>query len=247
MRASISIDSLTKKYGDVVAVDGLSLEVGEGELFGLLGPNGAGKTTTINVLCGILEPTSGHVTVGGHDVVKELSEVKEAIGVCPQDTAVYSFLTIRENIELFGKMHAMTNDRLEKNLEYVLEKMRLLEWANKRAGACSGGIKRRLNMAMGLIHDPEIVFLDEPTVGMDVQARHAVWDFIKELKTRNKTVVLTTHYIEEAEQLCDRVAIVDHGKLVALGTPTQLESKSKEKHLEDVFLKLTGSDVRGEE
>jgi ABC-2 type transport system ATP-binding protein len=231
----------------VIAVDGLSLEVGEGELFGLLGPNGAGKTTTINVLCGILEPTSGHVNVGGHDVVRELSDVKEAIGVCPQDTAVYPFLTIKENIELFGKMHAMPSDRLEQNLEYVMGKMRLLEWANKRAGACSSGIKRRLNMAMGLIHDPEIVFLDEPTVGMDVQARHAVWDFTKELKTRNKTVVLTTHYIEEAEQLCDRVAIIDHGKLIALGTPAQLESKSKEKHLEGVFLKLTGSDVRGEE
>jgi len=169
MRVSILIDNLTKKYGDVTAVDGLSLQIGEGELFGLLGPNGAGKTTTINVLCGILEPTGGRVTVGGHDVTNELSKVKEAIGVCPQDTAVYPFLTIKENIELFGDLHAMPDDKLRKNLEYVLEKMRLLEWADKRAGACSGGIKRRLNMAMGLIHDPEIVFLDEPTVGMDVQ------------------------------------------------------------------------------
>ena len=247
MDSSVVVQDLTEKYGDFVAVDRLNLDIGEGEIFGLLGPNGAGKTTTISVLCGILKPTSGCVSVGGHDVNRELQKVKESIGVCPQDTAVYPFLTIRENIELFGNLHAMPNDKLKENLGYVLEKMRLLEWADKRAGACSGGIKRRLNMAMGLIHDPEIVFLDEPTVGMDVQSRHAVWDFIKELKARNKTVVLTTHYIEEAEQLCDRVAIVDHGKLVALGTPAQLESKSKEKHLEDVFLKLTGSDVRGEE
>jgi ABC-2 type transport system ATP-binding protein len=242
--AAIVIDNLTKKFEDVTAVDGLSLKVEKGELFGLLGPNGAGKTTTINVLCGLLEPTSGRVSVGGYDVLKEPEKVKELIGVCPQDTAVFSYLTGRENVELFGNLHAMPKEKLKKNADELLNKMSLFEDAKRRVGKYSGGMRRRINLIMALVHDPEIAFLDEPTVGMDPQSRRAVWSFIRELKTQNKTVVLTTQYMEEAEELCDRVGIIDYGKLIALDSPKQLKDKSGTKNLEEVFIQLTGRKIR---
>jgi ABC-2 type transport system ATP-binding protein len=242
----IVIENLTKKFEDVTAVDGLSLEIEKGELFGLLGPNGAGKTTAIKVLCGLLEPSSGSAHVGGYDVRKDTSKVKELIGVCPQDTAAYSFLSGRENVELFGNLHAMPKEKLKKNTDGLLEKMSLAEDANRRFGKYSGGMKRRINLIMALVHDPEIAFLDEPTVAMDPQSRHAVWDFIRELKNRGKTIILTTHYMEEAEGLCDRVGIIDHGKLIALGSPKQLKDKFKAKDLEEVFIGLTGRKIREE-
>ena len=245
-KVAIVVDNLTKRFEDLTAVDGLSLEVEKGELFGLLGPNGAGKTTTINVLCGILEATSGSVRVSGYDVRKETGKVKELIGVCPQDTAVFSHLTGRENVELFGNLHAMQKDKLRKNADDLLRKMGLLEDAQRRVGKYSGGMRRRINLIMALVHDPEIAFLDEPTVGMDPQSRRAVWDFIKELKKRNKTVVLTTHYMEEAEELCNRVGIIDYGKLIALGAPEQLKTKFRGKNLEEVFIQLTGRRIREE-
>lgn len=244
--SAIVIDNLTKRFEDVTAVDGLSLEVEKGELFGLLGPNGAGKTTTINVLCGLLEPTSGSVSVGGYDVRKKTGKVKELIGVCPQDTAVFSHLTGRENVELFGNLHAMQKEKLKKNADDLLRKMGLLEDAKRRVGKYSGGMRRRINLIMALVHDPEIAFLDEPTVGMDPQSRRAVWGFIKELKKRNKTVILTTHYMEEAEELCDRVGIIDYGKLIALDSPKQLKAKFRAKNLEEVFIQLTGRRIREE-
>lgn len=243
---AIVIDKLTKKFEDVTAVDGLSLEVEKGELFGLLGPNGAGKTTTINVLCCIYEPTSGSVSVGGYDVRKEPEKVKELIGVCPQDTAVFPYLTGRENVELFGNLHAMNKEKLKKSTDGLLERMGLSEDAKRRVGKYSGGMRRRINLIMALVHDPEIAFLDEPTVGMDPQSRRAVWNFIKELKKQNKTVILTTHYMEEAEELCDRVGVIDHGKLIALGAPEQLKAKFKAKNLEEVFIQLTGRRIREE-
>lgn len=242
----IVIENLTKKFEDVTAVDGLSLEIEKGELFGLLGPNGAGKTTALKVLCGLLEPSSGSAHVGGYDVRKDTSKVKELIGVCPQDTAAYSFLSGRENVELFGNLHAMPKEKLKKNTDRLLEKMSLAEDANRRFGKYSGGMKRRINLIMALVHDPEIAFLDEPTVAMDPQSRHAVWDFIRELKNRGKTIILTTHYMEEAEELCDRVGIIDHGKLIALGSPKQLKDKFKAKDLEEVFIGLTGRKIREE-
>ena len=242
----IVIENLSKKFEDVNAVDGLSLEIEKGELFGLLGPNGAGKTTAIKVLCGLLEPSSGSAHVGGYDVRKDSSKVKELIGVCPQDTAAYSFLSGRENVELFGNLHAMPKEKLKKNTDGLLEKMSLAEDANRRFGKYSGGMKRRINLIMALVHDPEIAFLDEPTVAMDPQSRHAVWDFIRELKNRGKTIILTTHYMEEAEELCDRVGIIDHGKLIALGSPKQLKDKFKAKDLEEDFIGLTGRKIREE-
>lgn len=245
-KPAIVIDNLTKRFEDVTAVDRLNLEVEKGELFGLLGPNGAGKTTTINVLCGLLEPTSGSVTVGGHDVRKEPGKVKKLIGVCPQDTAVYTYLTGRENVELFGNLHAMPKEKLKRNADELLGKMGLSEDAKRHVGKYSGGMRRRVNLIMGLVHDPEIAFLDEPTVGMDPQSRRAVWDFIRDLKKQNKTVILTTHYMEEAEELCDRVGIIDHGKLIALGASEQLKVKFGTKNLEEVFIQLTGRRIREE-
>jgi len=240
------IDNITKKFEDVTAVDGLSLTVEKGELFGFLGPNGSGKTTTINMLCGLLEPTTGSATICGYDIRKETNKVKELIGVSPQETAVYPALTGRENIELFANLHTMPKEQLRKNVDELLKKLSLQDQSKRRAGKYSGGMMRRINLAMALVHDPEIAFLDEPTVGMDPQSRQAVWDFIRELKTRNKTVLLTTHYMEEAEGLCDRIGIIDHGKLIALGTPQQLKRQFNAKNLEEVFLQLTGRRIREE-
>ncbi|KYK35375.1 MAG: hypothetical protein AYK19_01955 [Theionarchaea archaeon DG-70-1] len=238
----IVIDNLTKKFEDVIAVNELSLSVLKGELFGLLGPNGAGKTTTINVLCGLLQPTSGSVTVGGYDVSKEPKKVKKLIGVCPQDTAVFPYLTGRENVEFFGNLYAMPKETLERNVNALLERMGLTEDADRRVGKYSGGMRRRVNLVMALVHDPVIAFLDEPTVAMDPQSRRAVWDFIKGLN--NKTIILTTHYMEEAEELCDRVGIIDYGKLIALGAPDQLKEKFGAENLEEVFIELTGRRIR---
>jgi ABC-2 type transport system ATP-binding protein len=243
---AITIENLTKKFEDVTAVDSVNLQMPKGELFGLLGPNGAGKTTTINILCGLTKPTNGAAKVGGYDVQKQTEKVKELIGVCPQETAIYPYLTGAENVDLFGNLHAMNKDTLKTRRAMLLERMGLAGDAKRKAEKYSGGMKRRLSLILALIHDPQIAFLDEPTVAMDPQSRHAVWDFIKELKKEDKTIVLTTHYMEEAEELCDRVGIIDHGKLIALGKPQELISKNKVKNLEEVFIALTGRKIREE-
>jgi ABC-2 type transport system ATP-binding protein len=240
----IIIEDLTKKFEDVTAVKDLSLTVPKGELFGLLGPNGAGKTTTINVLCGLLQPTTGSVMVGGFNVVKEPEKVKALIGVCPQDTAIYDYLTGRENVEFFGSLHLMPKKELTENTNILLEKMGLTEDADRRVQKYSGGMRRRVNLAIALIHNPHIAFLDEPTVAMDPQSRHAVWDFIRELKGKGTTIILTTHYMEEAEELCDRVGIIDYGSLIALGSPQKLKENYEVKNLEEVFIELTGRRIR---
>jgi ABC-2 type transport system ATP-binding protein len=241
---AIALKNLTKKYEDVTAVDKLNLEVKSGELFGLLGPNGAGKTTTINILCGLLEPTSGSVYVGGYDVRREAKKVKELIGVAPQETAVFPSLTGRENVELFGDLHLVPKEKLRENVDELLRRVGMVEDAKKRVDKYSGGMMRRISLVMALVNDPQIAFLDEPTVGMDPQSRHAVWDFIKELNKKGKTVILTTQYMEEAEELCERVAIIDYGKLIALGSPDQLKGKYSAENLEDVFIQLTGRKIR---
>ena len=243
---AIMIESLGKKYQDVTALDDLSLKVAKGELFGLLGPNGSGKTTTINILCGLLKPTSGTAEICGHDVQKDPTKVKELIGVCVQETAIYPYLTGAENVDLFGNLYTVDKTELYKRREKLLDKMGLSEDAKRRAGKYSGGMKRRLSLILALINDPQIAFLDEPTVAMDPQSRHAVWDFLKELKKEEKTIILTTHYMEEAEELCDRVGIIDHGKLIAIGTPKELVSENQVKNLEEVFIKLTGRKIREE-
>jgi len=243
-QTAIVMENLVKKFEDVTAVDEISLEVPKGELFGLLGPNGAGKTTMINILCGLVKPTSGSAAVGGYDVQKKTVEVKELIGVCPQETAIYPYLTGAENVELFGNLHTMSKETLKARRDLLLEKMGLTQDAKRKTEKYSGGMKRRLSLILALIHDPQIAFLDEPTVAMDPQSRRAVWDFIKDLKGEGKTVILTTHYMEEAEELCDCVGIIDHGKLIALGSPADLISKNKVKNLEEVFIKLTGRKIR---
>ena len=240
----VEIAGLTKRYSDVIAVDSLDLTIGTGELFGLLGPNGSGKTTIINCLCGLTKPTKGSMKVGGFDVESELSRVRDILGVSPQETAVYGHLTGRENIEFFGSLYSVPRDVLAKNTDSLLKKLGLEEDAKRRVGKYSGGMKRRVSIAMALVHDPRVVFLDEPTVTMDPQSRRAMWDVIRELKSKGKTIVLTTHYMEEAQELCDRVGVIDHGRLIELGPPDDLMKKYDSKTLEDVFLKLTGRTIR---
>jgi len=236
----IIINDLVKKFGDVTAVDHLNLEIGEGELFSLLGPNGAGKTTTVNILNGIIKPTSGNAIIAGFDVTKNLEEVKKIIGVCPQEASVFSFLTARENVELFGNLHSLSKREIEERTTRFLKLLGLTDASKRKAGGFSGGMLRKLNLMMALINDPKIAFLDEPTVGMDARARRNTWEFIGSLKGENKTIILTTHYIEEAEALSDRVGIIDYGKMVELGTPKELMERYDAKNLEQVFLNITG-------
>jgi len=236
----IIINDLVKNFGDVKAVDGLNLDIRKGELFGLLGPNGAGKTTTISMLCGLLEPTAGSAQIAGFDIGKEPQKVKELIGVCPQEVAVYKFLTGMENLELFGNLHGMDKQVLKERAADLVNQADFSDAAGRRTKGYSGGMMRQLNLLIALISDPEIVFLDEPTVGMDARARRRTWKYIASLKDQDKTVILTTHYIEEAQSLSDRVGIIDYGELIALGTPEELMGKHEAQDLEAVFLKITG-------
>jgi ABC-2 type transport system ATP-binding protein len=236
----IVVKDLVKKFEDVVAVDDLNLEIMEDELFSLLGPNGAGKTTTINILNGIIKPTRGIATIAGFDVTKDLDNIKEIIGLCPQEASVFKFLNARENIELFGKLHSIKKEELEDRRDKLLDLLGLTEASNRKTGGFSGGMLRKLNLIIALISDPKVAFLDEPTIGMDARARRKTWEFIGKLKEEKKTVILTTHYIEEAEALSDRVGIIDYGRLIELGTPRELMERYQTKNLEEVFLKITG-------
>lgn len=237
---AIIVNDLVKHFNDVKAVNGLNLEIRKGEMFGFLGPNGAGKTTTISLLCGLLKPTAGSALIGGFDIGKEPQKVKELIGVCPQEAAVFKFLSGRENLELFGNLHGMEKQAIKQRAADLIDRADFTEAASRRAKGYSGGMMRQLNLMIALMSDPEIVFLDEPTVGMDARARRRTWEFIGALKEQGKTVILTTHYIEEAQALSDRVAIIDYGELIALGTPDALMAEHDVKDLESVFLKLTG-------
>ena len=237
---AIVIDNLVKKYDDITAVNGLNLEIRKGEMFGFLGPNGAGKTTTISMMCGLLAPTAGSAIIAGYDVGKNPQKVKERIGLCPQEVAVFKFLTGMENIILFGNLHGMDKQVLKKRAEDLVEQADFSEAAGRRSKGYSGGMMRQLNLMIALISDPDIVFLDEPTVGMDARARRSTWERIGSLKDQGKTVILTTHYIEEAQVLSDRVGIIDYGELIALGSPEELMAEHDAKDLESVFLQITG-------
>ena len=242
--SAITITNLTKRFDDVTAIENLSLDIGWGELFGVLGPNGAGKSTTVNILNTLLKPTDGSATVDGHDVVFDPEGVRDVIGVCPQEPAFYRFLTGEENIILMGEMHLVSRDVLNERVKTMVEKIGMEDHIKRRAKDYSGGMIRRVSMLMALVNDPKIALLDEPTVSMDPNSRRAVWDFIRELKARGKTVILTTHYMEEAQELCDRVAIIDEGHLIELGSPAELIEKHKAKNLEEVFLRLTGKELK---
>ena len=222
---AITIQDLTKQFDEKKAVDSLNLEVAKGELFGLLGPNGAGKTTTINILCGLVKPTSGLVEVYGYNVQTETSKVKELIGVCTQETAIYPYLTGAENLELFGNLHCMDRKTLKKKSKMLLESMGLKDDAKRVTAKYSGGMKRRLSLTLALIHDPQVVFLDEPTVGFDIQTRLRMWGYLRDIKRQGTTIFLTTHYMEEADQLSDRISIIDHGKIITTGTGTELKNQ----------------------
>lgn len=220
---AIQTFKLTKHFNSLVAVNSIDLKIGQGELFSLLGPNGAGKTTTINMLCCLLKPTEGTAQIMGYDIIKEPFKVKETIGVSPQETAISERLNSWENLALIGKIHGTSSDEVKKRSGELLELMGLIERGKDRVGKFSGGMKRRLSIAMAMVHDPSILFLDEPTLGLDPQARRATWEHIAQLKGR-KTILLTTHYMEEADFLSDRVAIIDEGRIVAMGPPRQLKA-----------------------
>ncbi|MFC1874611.1 ABC transporter ATP-binding protein [Chloroflexota bacterium] len=220
---AIQTFDLRKQFGDLVAVDGINLDINKGELFAFLGPNAAGKTTTISMLCCLLKPTSGTARIMGYDINKEPYKVKEVIGVSPQETTLSEHLNSRENLNLVGHLHRVEPKKLKAWSQLMLETMGLADRAKDQVRKFSGGMKRRLSIAMALIHNPQIIFLDEPTLGLDPQARRAVWSYIGRLKGE-KTILLTTHYMEEADFLADRIGIIDEGKIVALGTGTDLKT-----------------------
>lgn len=239
MEAIKTID-LTKKYKETVAVDGLSLTVAEGELFSLLGTNGAGKTTTIKMLCCLTRPTSGDALVNGASITDGADEVKRVIAVSPQETAVAAGLTARENLELMAGVHGFSKEKCREKIDELATLLSLGEILERKAGKLSGGWQRRLSIAMALISEPKILFLDEPTLGLDVIARSELWDLIRSIKGKI-TVILTTHYMEEAEALSDRVGIMREGKLLAVGTPDEIKAKAGTDKFEEAFISI----VRG--
>jgi len=214
---------LTKEFDGLVAVNGVDLEIKKGELFSFLGPNGAGKTTTIRMLCCLLKPTRGTASVLGYDVVKTPFAVKKLIGVSPQDTILSERLNCWENLALIGKVHGLSSNEVERRSKELLETMGLMERSKDQVRKFSGGMKRRLSIAMALVSDPQVLFLDEPTLGLDPQARRTIWEYMTRLKGK-KTILLTTHYMEEADSLSDRIGIIDEGKVVALGTSQELKT-----------------------
>src|SRR5512137_2029730 len=222
MNAMLEVKDLVKKYGDFTAVKGISFDIKEGEIFSLLGPNGAGKTTTISVLSTLYAPTSGDAVIGGHSVVKEPMAVRNLIGVVPQELALYDDLSARENLVFWGQMYGLSGKSLKVRVDEVLEQIGLADKAKKRIKTYSGGMKRRVNIGVGLLHKPSLLFMDEPTVGIDPQSRRAILDSVKALNGQGMTVLYTTHYMEEAEELSDRVGIIDHGELIAIGTQKEL-------------------------
>jgi len=217
----LTLENVRKSFGKIVAVDGLSLSVRKGELLGLLGPNGAGKSTSVSLAVGLLAPDSGSVSVEGLGSPAEPA-VRQKIGVAPQALALYDLLTGDENLRFFGQMYGLAGAALDERVRWCLDFVGLTDRKDDRAGGYSGGMKRRLNMAAAFIHDPDLLMLDEPTVGVDPQSRNKIFEIIEALHREGRTVIYTTHYMEEAERLCDRIAIVDHGKLLALGTLAEL-------------------------
>ena len=224
-RAAISVENIVKRYGDFVAVAGITFEVAEGEIFGLLGPNGAGKSTLIRMMTTLTPATEGRAIIAGHDVAREPDAVRRTIGVIPQALTSDIDLTVEENLSIYAKLYEVPKAERERNIEDLLQAVDLLKWRNAQTKTLSGGMRRRLEIARGLVHNPRIFFLDEPTTGLDPVSRVAVWEMLNQLKaTRHLTMLITTHYMDEADRLCDRIAIVDHGKLVALDTPMALKA-----------------------
>lgn len=229
--------NLSKQYRNITAVDSLNLEIRQGELFSLLGVNGAGKTTTIKMLTGLTKPTSGDVFVGGYSIIKESEKVKEMIGVSPQETAVAPNLTVKENLELICGIYGFSKEKTKRKLEELNQQFHLEVVLKRKAGKLSGGWQRRVSIAMALISEPKILFLDEPTLGMDVIARHELWEVIRSLKGK-VTMILTTHYMEEAEALSDRIGIMKDGRLLATGTAEELKNVVGVNDFETAFVSI---------
>ncbi len=243
----IEIKKLSKTYKGTnePAVKSISLDIYPQEIFGLLGPNGAGKTTTISILCGLFPPTEGNVSIDGLDIRSNLDQIKQLIGVVPQDIALYPTLTARENLTFYGNMYGLRGKELRNQISDFLYVFGLEKFANRLIGKYSGGMKRRVNLIAGLLHHPKIIFLDEPTVGIDVQSRILILNYLKEINKSGTTIIYTSHYMEEAEHLCTRVAIMDQGKIISIGKPSDLLATNPEfKNLENVFIHLTGKDLR---
>ena len=243
----IKVRNLVKKLGDFTAVDSISFDVKEGEIFAFLGPNGAGKTTTIKMLTTLLRPTSGSLEVDGIDPLSQKNEARKRFGVVFQDPSLDGDLTAYENMELHGIFYHVPHKLRVDRTQMLLQQFELWDRRNNRVKTFSGGMKRRLEIARGLLHTPKIIFLDEPTLGLDPQTRNQLWTHVKHLnETERTTVFLTTHYMDEAERVAHRIAIIDHGRIIALGTPQELKQQTSTDSLEGAFLALTGSTIRDE-
>jgi ABC-2 type transport system ATP-binding protein len=243
----IEVKNLTKKFGDFTAVDNISFNVKKGEIFAFLGPNGAGKSTTIKMLTTLLKRSQGEINVNGHDPDVNPNEVRRSFGIVFQDPSLDDELTAWENMEFHGVLYGVAKNIRRERIEQLLKFVELRERKNSLVKEFSGGMKRRLEIARGLLHHPKIIFLDEPTLGLDPQTRNHAWNYLRELnRTEGITIFFTTHYMEEAEKIAERIAIIDHGKIIALGTAEELKNKTNTQSLEEAFLTLTGKQIREE-
>lgn len=244
----IEVNNLVKTYpGDVKAVQGISFTVKEGEFFGFLGPNGAGKTTTINMLVNLVKKTSGSVKIDGFEISENPDEIYKRVGFAMQEVGLDEVATAREMMQLHGRLYHMPKAEIDDQIKKLLKLVELEKVADKFTSTYSGGMRRRFDLALSLIHKPKILFLDEPTQGLDPHARQLIWNHLKDLNKQGMTIFLTTHFMEEAEQLCNRIEIMDQGKIVTGGTPAELMKKHKAKNMDEVFLKTTGSNLGNEE
>lgn len=243
----IEVKNVTKKFGHFTAVDDISFQVEPGELFALLGPNGAGKSTTIKMLTTLLRPTNGTLKLNGHDVVHNQDAARKSFGIVFQDPSVDTEMTAYENMELHAVMYSVPKSQMASRIEELLTLVELWERRDSLVKTFSGGMKRRLEIARGLLHHPHVLFLDEPTLGLDAQTRNLLWDYVQRLsREKNMTVLFTTHYLEEAEANASRIAFIDHGKLITIGTAKELMKETKTKTLEQAYLKMTGKKTRDE-
>ncbi|HUD06328.1 MAG TPA: ATP-binding cassette domain-containing protein [Candidatus Saccharimonadales bacterium] len=248
MSGIIKANNLTKKFGDFVAVDDITFEVEKAEIFAFLGPNGAGKSTTIKMLTTLLVPTSGELSLAGYDVMHDQENVRKSFGIVFQDPSVDDELTAYENMELHAVLYGMSRGSAKSHIHELLKLVDLWERKDHRVRQFSGGMKRRLEIARGFLHSPKILFLDEPTIGLDTQTRTLLWDYVKKINKQNGTTIFfTTHYLEEAEAVAQRISIIDHGKIISSGTSKQLEKQTGTTSLEEAYLALTGREIRDEE
>lgn len=247
MENIIEIKNLTKKYKDFIAVDSISFDVKKGEIFAFLGPNGAGKTTTIKMLTTLLNPTFGEIKINGFDPTKDSDKVRASFGIVFQDQSLDEDLTAYENLDMHGMLYGIKSKERKKRIEQLLNFVELWDRRNDLVKLFSGGMRRRLEIARGFLHHPKVLFLDEPTIGLDPQTRNHIWNYLKKMnKEEGVTVFLTTHYMEEADKVSDKIAIIDHGKIIAQGDSEQLKQQTGKDSLEDAFLALTGEKIREE-